>query len=94
VRAWAALHLSSAEGRFEAMHAAGLTELVGRCLKRRVGLQLADSRHQLRPRSHRSLCVVLVGLGIAEVDQDPIAHVLRNKAAQALNGFGDALLIG
>jgi hypothetical protein len=30
VRAWAALHLSSAEGRFEAMHAAGLTELVGR----------------------------------------------------------------
>jgi class 3 adenylate cyclase len=30
VRAWAALHLSSAEGRFEAMHAAGLTELIGR----------------------------------------------------------------
>ena len=30
VRAWAALRVSSAEGRFEAMHAAGLTELVGR----------------------------------------------------------------
>ena len=30
VRAWAALRASSAEGRFEALHAAGLTELVGR----------------------------------------------------------------
>ena len=30
VRAWAALRASSAEGRFEAMHASGLTELVGR----------------------------------------------------------------
>jgi predicted ATPase len=29
-RAWAALRASSAEGRFEAMHAAGLTALVGR----------------------------------------------------------------
>ena len=30
LRAWAALRTSSAEGRFEAMHARGLTELVGR----------------------------------------------------------------
>ena len=30
VRAWAALRSSAAEGRFEAMHATGLTELVGR----------------------------------------------------------------
>ena len=30
VRAWAALRLSSAEGRFDAMHASGLTALVGR----------------------------------------------------------------
>ena len=30
VRAWAALRESSAEGRFEAMHATGLTDLVGR----------------------------------------------------------------
>src|SRR5262249_58502446 len=29
-RAWAALRASSAEGRFEAMHASGLTALVGR----------------------------------------------------------------
>src|ERR1700757_4067302 len=30
VRAWAALRASSAQGRFEAMHTTGLTELVGR----------------------------------------------------------------
>jgi hypothetical protein len=30
VRAWAALRSSTAEGRFEAMHATGLTDLVGR----------------------------------------------------------------
>jgi len=30
VRAWAALRVSSAEGRFEAMHAGGVTELAGR----------------------------------------------------------------
>jgi len=30
VRAWAALRASSAEGRFEALHASGLTDLVGR----------------------------------------------------------------
>ena len=30
VRAWAALRASSVEGRFEAMHTSGLTELVGR----------------------------------------------------------------
>ena len=30
VRAWAALRVSSVEGRFEALHAGGLTELVGR----------------------------------------------------------------
>jgi predicted ATPase len=30
VRAWTALHPSSVESRFEAMHASGLTELVGR----------------------------------------------------------------
>ena len=30
VRAWAALRASSAEGRFEAMHSTGLTDLVGR----------------------------------------------------------------
>ncbi len=33
-------------------------------------------------------------LGIAVIDQDPTtAHVLRDEAAEAAHGFGDALLI-
>ena len=46
------------------------------------------------PASHRPLGVVLVGLRIAEIDEDAIAHVLRHEAAEALHGLGDAFLIG
>jgi hypothetical protein len=34
-----------------------------------------------------------MGLGITKIDQHPIAHVLRNEAAEALHGLGDAFLI-
>ena len=54
----------------------------------------ADCRDQLQPCAHRSLGVVLVSLRIAEVDQHAVAHVLRDEAAEALHGLGNALLIG
>ena len=63
-------------------------------LEGRVGLQATYSSDQLQPCAHGPLCVVLVGLRIAEVDQHAVAHVLRNEAAEALHGLGDALLIG
>ena len=63
-------------------------------LQGRVGLQGTYSRDQFQPSAHGSLCVVLVGLGIPKVDQDPVAHVLRDEAAEALHGLRDALLIG
>ena len=63
-------------------------------LQGRVGLQSTHSSDQLQPRAHGSLCVVLVGLRITEVDQHPIAHVLRYEAAEALHGLRDALLVG
>ena len=59
-----------------------------------MGLQGTHSSDQLQPRAHGPLCVVLVGLGIAEIHQHPIAHVLRYEAAEALHGLRDALLIG
>ena len=43
--------------------------------------------------AHGQLCVVLMGLGIPEIHQHPVAHVLRNEAAEATHGLGDALLI-
>ena len=59
-----------------------------------MGLQATHSSDQLQPCAHGPLCVVLVGLGIAEVDQDPVAHVLRYEPAEALHGLRNALLIG
>ena len=53
-----------------------------------------DCCDQLQPCAHGSLCVVLVGLRIPEVNQNSIAHVLRYEAAEALHGLRDALLIG
>ena len=49
---------------------------------------------QFQPRPYRPLCVVLMGLRIAEVHQHAVAHVLRYEPAEALHGLGDALLIG
>ena len=48
-----------------------------------MGLQVTNSGHQLQSRPHGSLCVVLVRMGVAEVDQDPIAHELRDETAEA-----------
>ena len=59
-----------------------------------VGLQAAYRSDQLQPCAHGSLGVILVGLGVAEVDQDPVAHVLRDETAEATHGLRDALLIG
>ena len=33
-----------------------------------MGLSAADSRDQLQPCAYRSLCVVFVGLRVAEID--------------------------
>ena len=63
-------------------------------LQGRVGLQATYRSDQLQPCAHGPLCVVLVGLRVAEVDEDAVAHVLRDEAAEALHGLGDALLIG
>ena len=49
--------------------------------------------YQLQPRAHGALSVVLVGLGIPKVDQDTIAHVLRNEPAEVLHSLRDALLV-
>ena len=57
-------------------------------------LSSPTARDQLQPRAHGSLGVILVGLRIAEVDEDAVAHVLRYEAAEATYGLRNALLIG
>src|SRR4051794_3694535 len=56
VRAWAALRASSVEGRFEALHTGGLTELVGREEELAVLL-----RHWSKARSGHGQVVLLSG---------------------------------
>jgi hypothetical protein len=63
-------------------------------LERRVGLKSAYCFYQLQPCAHSSLGVVLVGLRIPEVNKDPVAHVFRDEASEALHGLGDAFLVG
>jgi class 3 adenylate cyclase len=104
VRAWVALRPSSVESRFEALHAGGLTELVPNDhetrrdadtrLEGRMGLQAIYSIDQLQPGAHSPLCVVLVGMRVSKIHQDPVAHVFRHEPAEALHGLCDALLIG
>ena len=59
-----------------------------------MGLQATYRSNQLQPCPHGSLGVILVRLGVAEVDQHPVAHVLRDETAEAPHGLRDALLIG
>ena len=35
-----------------------------------------------------------MGLRIAEIDKDAVAHIFRDKAAEAAHDLGDAFLIG
>ena len=62
-------------------------------LQRSARLQRTHCCDQFQPGPHRPLDIVLVGLRIAEVDQDTVAHVFGNETAEALHSLGDALLI-
>jgi hypothetical protein len=58
-----------------------------------VGLQITYRSNQLQPCGYGSLCIVFVCLRVAEVDEDAVAHVLRNEATEALYGLGNTLLV-
>ena len=63
-------------------------------LERRVRLEPLHGVRQLQTCADGALCVVFVGLGVAKVDQHPVAHVLRYEAAEATHRLRNALLIG
>ena len=49
---------------------------------------------QLQPCPYCSLGVILMSLRIAKIDEDAVTHIFGHEAAEALDGLGDALLIG
>ena len=63
-------------------------------LQRCRGRKRCDGRDEFQRRQHRPLRIILVGLRITEIHEHPVAHVLRYKAAKALDGLSHALLIG
>jgi hypothetical protein len=78
VRAWAAVRPSSAESRFEALHASGLTELVGREEELEVLL-----RRWSKAKTSEGQVVLLSGeAGIAEVLIENRATILGARATK------------
>ena len=63
-------------------------------LQGRVRLERTDGTDQLQSCPNGPLCIILVGLRIAEVHEDAVAHVFRHKPAEAAHDLGDAFLIG
>src|ERR1700724_132064 len=57
------------------------------------GIQLLHRLHDIEARPHRSLGLVLMGARVAEIDQDAVAHVLRDKAVVAPDRRAAAVLI-
>ena len=65
-------------------------------LQRRAG-RGCELRHRLdqrQPGAHGALGVMLVGLGIAEIGQHPVAHVLGDEPAGLGDLLGAAAVIG
>ena len=84
VRAWAALRPGSVEGRFEAMHASGLTELVGR----EEELELAAAALVKGKDRRRPSCVAFRRSGDRQITADGCAAgTPRFRAAHALALF-------
>jgi hypothetical protein len=64
------------------------------CVLLELGIQLPDRRYHSEASPHRPLGIILMRQGIAEVDQQAIAEILRDVALEALDDLGTGLLIG
>ena len=58
------------------------------------GLQRRRSLDDGEPRPHGLLSVMLVRLRIAEIGEDPVAHIFGHETTEAAHRLGDASLIG
>ena len=59
-----------------------------------AGAALANRLQRSQGGAHGALGIGLVSLWPAEIDQDPVAHVLRDEAAEAANSLRDAAVVG
>jgi hypothetical protein len=54
---------------------------------------LGDALDQGEPGTYRPLGLVLMGLRVAEIDENPIAHILPDKPGEAADRLGDTSVI-
>jgi hypothetical protein len=60
-------------------------------LRRLWGADRVDDRE---PGADRPLGIVLMRLGIAEINEHAVAHILGDKAAKPTDGVGNAAMVG
>jgi hypothetical protein len=58
-------------------------------LQRSAGLEPGHRRDQLQPSPYGPLGVILVGLGIAKIHEDAVAHVFRHEPVEATHDLGE-----
>jgi hypothetical protein len=58
------------------------------------GREPADRFDDREPGTRRAFGVILMRLGVAEINEHPIAHILGDKTAKAADGVGDTAMIG
>ena len=63
-------------------------------LQRNSRIEPGHRRGQFQPSLYRALCVVFMGLRIAEIHQRAVAQVLRHEAVEAADDLADAFAIG
>ena len=57
-------------------------------------LKPADRLDDREPGAYRTLGIIFVRLGIAEINEHAVAHVFRDKAGKAAHRIGDAAMLG
>ena len=57
-------------------------------------IELSQGLHHPEAGPHRPLSIIFMRLGVAEVDEQAIAQILRDMALEAGDHFGAGLLIG
>ena len=63
-------------------------------LLRQAGIELPQGLHHPQPGPHRPLGVIFVRQGVAEVDEQAIAEILRDMPLKAGDHLGAGVLIG
>src|SRR5262249_20779107 len=62
--------------------------------ERLLDTQLADRLDERQSGPDGTLGIILMGVGIAEIDEHPIAHIPGHEAAEPGDRLRDALVIG